>query len=60
LLTQKREEVEDAIDLYRDILNRGMESASIYNNLAMCYFYKDKFVLVLYLCRMKKNKKKSG
>ncbi|XP_046463978.1 Bardet-Biedl syndrome 4 protein-like [Daphnia pulex] len=47
VLHQKQDEIEEAISFYRNILNRDMESASIYNNLGMCYFYKDKFVLAL-------------
>lgn len=45
---QKRGDTEEAIKLYRDLLQRGEETAEIYNNLGVCYFYKEKFVMVKY------------
>ncbi|XP_032793754.2 Bardet-Biedl syndrome 4 protein [Daphnia magna] len=47
VLHQRRDEIEDAVNRYIELVCRGMESASIYNNLGLCYFYKDKFVMAL-------------
>ena len=46
ILRQKKEEYDEAIKLYHEVLNHEEGSAVIYNNLGLCYFYKDKFVLV--------------
>ncbi|XP_057366170.1 Bardet-Biedl syndrome 4 protein-like [Daphnia carinata] len=47
VLHQKRDEIDDAINRYMELVCRGMESASIFSNLGLCYFYKDKFVMAL-------------